>query len=246
MGRFGLAPPFLLHAKKARQSLYGSSPRGPPLTKEIPTMKNSLIVASVAALSLSASLAHADGIGVNLGLRTGYSIALGDADANSKLSDGISGAIPLHLDATYAITPAINAGLYFGYGFGMAGSKSPPDGVTVNNSTLAYGLQANMLFPSEGISGWAGVFGGLESGTSKASQGSLTATSTASGWQAGVQGGADWKVAPSFVVGPFASLAFGQYGSLKIESPDATVTGDVADKGTHEWLTIGVRGSYGL
>ncbi len=209
-------------------------------------MKNSLIVASVAALSLSASLAHADGVGVNLGLRTGYSIALGDSVANSKLSDGISGAIPLHLDATYAITPTINAGLYFGYGIGMAGSKSPPDGVTVKNSTLAYGLQANMLFPSEGISGWAGVFGGLESGTSEQSLGTQSATFTISGWQAGVQGGADWKVAPSLVVGPFASLAFGQYGSLKSESPKGTDTADITDKGTHEWLTIGIRGSYGL
>ena len=209
-------------------------------------MKNSLIVASVAALSLSASLAHADAVGVNLGLRTGYSIALGDADAKIKLSDFISGAIPLHLDATYAITPTFNAGLYFGYGIGMAGSTSPADGVTVKYSTLAYGLQANMLFPSEGISGWAGVFGGLES-VAETVQGNQSGTHTLSGWQAGVQGGADWKVAPSLVFGPFASLAFGQYGSFKGESPVVgTKTGDITDKGTHEWLTIGIRGSYGL
>ena len=205
-------------------------------------MKNSLIVASVAALSLSASLAHADGIGVNLGLRTGYSIALGDAYAYKN----ISGAIPLHLDATYAITPAINAGLYFGYGIGMEGSQPLPSSATATRSTLAYGLQANMLFPSEGISGWAGVFGGLESAATKVTEDAKTATTTLSGWQAGVQGGADWKVAPSFVVGPFASLAFGQYGSMEVESPLVTGTVDVAERDTHAWLTIGVRGSYGL
>lgn len=205
-------------------------------------MKNSLIVASVAALSLSASLAHADGVGVNLGLRTGYSIALGDADAKSKLSEAFSGAIPLHLDATYAITPTVNAGLYFGYGIGMAGSQTLPDGLSATRSTLAYGLQANMLFPSEGIAGWAGVFGGLEGATITVTQGTAETTASISGWQAGVQGGADWKVAPSLVVGPFASLSFGQYGSTKT----GNTTADITDKGTHEWLTIGVRGSYGL
>jgi hypothetical protein len=124
-------------------------------------------------------------------------------------------------------------------------------------STLAYGLQANVLFPSKEMSGWAGAFGGLErfdgSGTmSGGAQGPTGSTKVSySGWQAGVQGGADWAVAPGLVVGPFASLAFGQYGSYSGELsapgvPTQTTSGDVKDKGTHEWLTLGVRGSYGL
>jgi len=109
-------------------------------------MKKSILVASFAAVSLSAAPAQADGIGVNLGLRTGYAVALGDGSENAPMSDVIKGAIPLHLDATYRITPTINAGLYFGYGLGMKGDKAADAIDSIN--TMSYGLQANMLFPA--------------------------------------------------------------------------------------------------
>ena len=117
-------------------------------------------------------------------------------------------------------------------------------------STLNYGLQANMLFPSERISGWAGLFAGLESiafnGTVVAAGIHVAFTDNISGWQAGVQGGADWKVASSVVAGPFVSLGFGQYGSGAVEIQGRTTSQDIANKATHEWLTVGLRGSYGL
>jgi len=207
-------------------------------------MKKSILVASFAAVSLSASLAHADGIGVNVGLRTGYAIALGDGSENAPMSDLIKGAIPLHLDATYRITPTINAGLYFGYGLGMKGDKAA-DGIDSVN-TMSYGLQANMLFPSDGIAGWAGVFAGLENVKMSGTTNNFSVTSTTRGWQAGLQGGADWKVAPGFTAGPFASLAFGKYGSMEAEAGDISQSSDIEKTAMHQWLTLGVRGSYGL
>jgi hypothetical protein len=206
-------------------------------------MKKSLLVASVAALSLSASLAHADGVGVNVGARTGYAIALGDAAEGSKLADAISGAIPLHLDATYNITPTFNAGLYLGYGLGMKGDKADnADSV----STLAYGVQGNMLFPQGENTAWGGIFAGLESATLKGKANNVDLTSTQSGWQAGLQGGYDLKATPALSWGPFASFAFGQYGSYKAEGGGFSTSGDIEKTAAHQWLTIGVRGTYGL
>jgi hypothetical protein len=206
-------------------------------------MKKSLLVASVAALSLSASLAHAEGIGLNVGARTGYAIPLGDASEGNKLSDAVSGAIPLHLDVTYQITPTFNAGAYVGYGIGLKGDKAE-DADSV--STLAYGLQGNMLFPQGENTAWGGVFAGLESVTAKGKANNTDVTSTTSGWQAGLQGGYDLKVAPAFSVGPFASFAFGQYGSLKAEGGGQSFSADIEKTASHQWLTLGVRGTYGL
>ena len=159
---------------------------------------------------------------------------------DGKMSDAIAGAIPLHLDATYAITPGFNAGLYVSYGLGMKGSKESADSA----STMAYGLQANLLFPG----GWAGVFGGLESVKmgAKATTSQPALTATVSGWQAGLQGGADWTVAPSFVVGPFASFAMGKYTGMKAESGGQSFSQDITEQAMHQWLTLGLRGSFSL
>ena len=101
-----------------------------------------------------------------------------------------------------------------------------------------------MLFPS----GWVGVFGGLESinQAAKATTSAPTETYSLSGWQAGLQGGADWNVAPSFVVGPFASLALGQYTGVKLEQGGNSYSQDIPDPTMHQWLTLGLRGSFSL
>ena len=237
--------PFDRDVKKAPRARQRAQPQPGAPSKSETIMKKSAILAAVSAFAIAFSLApavaRAEDVGLNLGLRTGYAIALGDAIQRGPMSEGIAGAIPLHLDATFAITPTFNAGLYVAYGNGDKGSKADaPESV----STRAYGLQANMLFPS----GWAGVFGGLESGNvdTTVSPSAQTATVTVSGWQAGLQGGADWTVAPSFVVGPFASLAMGQYTEWKDEVAGSSYSKDIRYTAMHQWLTLGLRGSFSL
>ena len=202
-------------------------------------MNKSIIACAVfVAASVSAPSAQADSGPFQLGLRTGYALPLGNIAKDAPLSDSISGAIPLQLDAAYKITPTMAAGLYVGYGLGMKGSKNTADSV----STLGYGLQANMSFPGGDMTPWAGAFGGMESYTSTMSGGSVKT----SGWRAGLQGGADWKISGNFTAGPFASVGFGKYSTFKIEASGKTLEGDVTDAALNEWLTIGVRGTYGL
>ena len=237
--------PFDRDVKKAHRARQRAQPQPGAPSKSETIMKKSAILAAVSACALAFSLApavaRAEDVGLNLGLRTGYAIALGDVIQREPMSEGIAGAIPLHLDATYAITPTFNAGLYVAYGNGDKGSNADaPESIR----TRAYGLQANRLFGS----GWAGVFGGLESMNwdTKASASAQTVTATFSGWQAGLQGGADWNVRGHFAVGPFASLALGQYTGVKLEKGGNSSSQDIPDPTMHQWLTLGLRGSFSL
>jgi hypothetical protein len=213
--------------------------------------------AAAVALALAPTAALAGPIGVNVGARAGYAVPIGDASKGEPLSDVVAGAIPLQVDATYAFASIVNAGVYASYGRGTkgdkAGSPQPTTGggtATVDSvGTVAYGLQANVDLSVA----WAGLFAGVESlktaSTASFSGATSNAAQTTTGWQAGVQGGVDWPLAPGFVVGPFASVAFTKY-----ETVDTDVTGSttfsqssgIKDKTTHQWITIGLRGSLGL
>jgi hypothetical protein len=214
-----------------------------------------LRAASVAlAITLPASTAFAGPLGLNLGARTGYAIASGEAARDDAMTDVIAGAVPVHLDLTYSFAPILNAGVYASYGIGVKGDKtsSSRDGVTTtldSVSTTAFGIQANVDLSLA----WAGVFAGWETfrGSSTASLGttSITAKAAWSGWQAGVQGGADWPLLPGFTVGPFASFAVAQYGTVdsEVSAPvSMSESSDIEEKALHQWLTLGVRGSFGL
>ena len=54
-----------------------------------------------------------------------------------------------------------------------------------------------------------------------------------SGFDFTLQGGAQWKVAPAMSVGPYAALIVGQFNDS-----------DIDDKGWHEWLQVGLRGTF--
>jgi len=75
-----------------------------------------------AALTASLSFAgasHADETGVEIGVRTGYAIPLGNAAGDADLDQLYSGIIPLWFDLGYRLTPNVMIGGYFQYGFGL-------------------------------------------------------------------------------------------------------------------------------
>src|SRR5262245_14477886 len=53
--------------------------------------------------------------GFDFGLRLGYAVPMGSVAQGANLSDGISGAIPLVLEAGYRFTPNISAGVLLQY-----------------------------------------------------------------------------------------------------------------------------------
>src|SRR5258706_3836456 len=60
---------------------------------------------------------------IKIGLRLGYALPLGDISKDNKMSDAVSGMIPIWLDLGYMITPNIMLGLYAQYGFVMLASQ---------------------------------------------------------------------------------------------------------------------------
>lgn len=179
----------------------------------------------------AAASASTEGMGISLGLRAGYALPLGEGAKDRKMSDVYSGAIPFQLDALYHVTPNIGVGLYFSYG--IVSLKNAPDGVSA--SWLKYGVQAQYRLNPGEATPWFGLGLGLESVTSSGGGGS----STISGIEfAHLMAGYDFKVADKLNVGPFADFSLGQYSSVE--------GNDIAEKAMHEWLFLGLRGTYDL
>jgi hypothetical protein len=75
-----------------------------------------------------------------------------------------------------------------------------------------------------------------------------------------LQTGADFKVAGDFTVAPFASLSIGQFSDFSQSCSAApgsmasalalafcvTEHQSISNTALHEWLTLGVEGTYGL
>jgi hypothetical protein len=189
----------------------------------------------------SAAQAHA---GFEIGGRLGYGIPLGksvDSD-NSNLSNTVSGMIPLQLDVGYRIIPSIMVGGYLQYGIGFVGSSGKAlcdqSGASCGVHDVRFGAQFQYhVSPGGGVDPWFGAGLGYEWLTTSLN------SSTVHGWEfLSLQGGVDLSPIAMLGVGPFVSLSFAQYSKL---SSDAA-SGDISNKSLHEWLILGVRGTFSL
>jgi hypothetical protein len=182
-----------------------------------------------------------------LGVGVGYSLPFGDArkveGESVALSDVYSGEAPVELEFTYKLTHAISAGVYAGYGYGMVASKSSDALSSITSWRL--GVQGEYEFAKVGPAiPFAAVRIGYVTETLEGKDG--VGSGSASGWEyLTLIGGADFEVAKGFAVGPFVSLALGQYTTEKSPGGESESIPS-GDRTMHEWLTIGVRGSFGF
>lgn len=222
------------------------------------------VVASVAVLG-SVSTAQA-GEGFDLGARLGYGIPMGktnDDGTNDKLSEAISGMVPIQIDLGYRFTPNLMVGGYFMYGFGFAGdslSKSCDQlkafGIDATCSTHDVRLGAQVQYhisPDAQVDPWVGAGIGYEWLTFGFEGGGTKLSSTGHGFEfINLQGGADFAVAPNFGLGPFVMLSVGQYSDVSNDcsgsscDPGDSSSDSIDKKAMHEWLTLGVRGTFTL
>jgi hypothetical protein len=214
-----------------------------------------LLAVAAAALLFPMAAAAAE---ITIGAALGYSIPMGDAAKNEKMTDGVKGAIPLELSVNYGVMPNLEVGLYGGYDFGLVGStvqKDVCDPAGLDCSVYGYrvGVQAEYLFGHGAeLTPFAGLNVGWAWETLKSGKGSDWVKLTESGWEIGLKGGVDKKVSEQLKVGAFVGIAFGQYGSTSVSYSSAALGTDSSEsipsseKALHEWLTIGVRGTFGL
>jgi hypothetical protein len=212
-------------------------------------MRKSTILAVTLVALLAPAAASAQ---FTFGARLSYAIAGGDEVKDVKLSDSISAMIPVQLEAGYNVTPDLNIGAFFSYGWASESSDVSDAcdliGADCGITGWRFGVQGiySLSTVSPTWVPWFGLGVGYESLTLKIEGGGESATFTESGWEfANLQAGADYK-AGNMRIGPFLSYSFGQFGSYDAEGGGQSESGDITDKGTHTYFTIGVRGTFGM
>jgi hypothetical protein len=192
---------------------------------------------------------------LTLGARLGYAIAGGDAVKDGKMTDVIKGDIPIQLDVGYNLTKELNVGAFFSYGFGMLNSDIKDEcdaavpSVSCSTHNMRIGIQGTFAFEdlNPQFVPWIGFGVGYEWATLKVEQGGEKVTDTFKGFElANLQLGADFKASPQLRFGPFISYSFGQFRSETVDPDPLDLSGDITDKGTHTYLTFGVRGQFGM
>jgi hypothetical protein len=205
-----------------------------------------LLLAPVAARAqVAPAPARIDRPGFDLGLRVGYALPMGEFREGADFSDGVSGQIPLQVDALYRVNSQYAFGVYAGYGFAFV--KDPvcdEYGVSCSGEVIRVGVEGLIHFSVPGtFVPWVGAGIGYEWLKIKASAGGNSETLSARGFEIlNLQGGGDWVASPDFTVGPFVSLSIGQYRSTEAFGMSA----DIDNKGIHEWLQLGVKGTFSL
>src|SRR5271166_5574610 len=208
------------------------------------------VTLAFASTAGSARAEGGSGSAVQLGLRTGYALPLGDAagGGNSSLGNIVTGMIPIWLDAGYRLNPNIYIGADFAYGITFINNDKTGcgmPGASCSSNDLMFGIDAHYHFmPDAQFDPWAGVGVGYE--ILSLSEG--PASANFNGFQfLNLQGGADYKVTPQLGVGPFLMFSLGQYSSCS-ESSGGMSAGSctIPQQAMHEWLTIGVRGTYDI
>ena len=210
----------------------------------------SIVFASAAAVCLALSPAAWAGGAFEASLRTGFTLPLGNVtgpDSNGKsnsLSDSVTGFIPLWLDLGWRINQNFYLGAYGQLGLGL--TKNCPT-ASCSSADLFIGIDGQYhLLPKESMDPWFGLGLGVETfGVSTNDNAGHFGTENASGFQALLQGGLDFKLNNAFHAGPFLSLSFSQYTTLSAsENGSGTSTNDIQNTALHELFTIGVRGTF--
>jgi hypothetical protein len=202
---------------------------------------------TIAVLALLPLAAEAQ---LNLGLRLGYAPAMGDAMKDAKMSEGVKSQIPIQLDAMFGVTPDLSVGAYVSYGFGQLASGACDAGVSCSASDTRFGLQGLYSFNAAGAAfvPWVGAGIGYEVASYSMEADGEKLEFDLSGWEfLNLQAGANYRVNDRVSFGPYVQFSVGQYSSAEVTMPGVgSFSGDIPEKGVHQWFGFGVRGSFRL
>jgi hypothetical protein len=205
-------------------------------------MRTRLAAASLAAAALL--LPAAARAQPTAALRLAYAPALGDLARGVPMSDAMGSQIPIQLDLLWRAGP-VSAGAYGSWGPGQVGAEGCAGGASCSASVRRAGAQANLaLAPlgDTGITPWAGLGLGWEWATQRRERPGATTTSTWSGAELALQGGAEWPIAGRFGAGPFVLLGLGRYARQSVDTSVESGSAAIDRKAVHVWVHVGVRG----
>lgn len=230
-------------------------------------MRKLITALSVIAAVAAAPAARADEeSGLTLGVRAAFGMPLGSAGDGEDLDHLTKGAIPIQLDVGWRFDSRWLAGAYFSWGPTLVASNAKgalaASGATgiEGHAVQRLGVQAlYTVLRGRRFDQWVGLGLGYEwtrYAEARLNTGSGTADAELGlrGFEAILQIGGDYRVTPKLSVGPFATVNFGQYRShvsdVDVRSgtvPDAGSTSrSVQDHGIHEWMQLGIKGTFNL
>lgn len=180
----------------------------------------------------------------SLALRLAYAPALGDLARGVPMSDAMSSQIPVQLDLLFRFGMA-SAGAYGSWGLGQASGDACKAGASCSASVVRAGVQALWAFEPLGetrIVPWAGLGLGWEWAFQRTERLGSRISTTWSGAELAVQGGAEWPLAGRFGLGPFVLLGGGRYAREAVDTSADSGSADIGTKAVHLWIHVGVRG----
>jgi hypothetical protein len=192
-------------------------------------------------------------------VRLGYAIPIGNATGADTatmmpadaLSNTLSGAVPVVLEAGYRFNKNLSAGVLFQYAFAMIKDNMNTGcggGVSCSGSVIRLGIEGIYRLDVDGaFVPWLGAGVGYESLSLDQSMGGQSASASIHGLEfLTLQGGGEYRIAPQMTIGPFASFSLGQYDGVDASGGGMNISMSIANKAMHEWLQLGVRGTFNL
>ena len=241
-----------------------SSPQWTEMTRLI---LRSLTTFAVIAFSSATALSQDDDqrksskgvqMGVDLGVRAGYAVPVGEVAEGFAASDFIAGQVPLWLDVGGRIERHLVIGGYFSWGVGIAGgrisSSCDSTGSSCTLRDLRYGAQVSWhASPGERSDFWFGLGLGLESlGLETQASSGFDAHESLSlvGLELPrLELGVDVPLSKYFVAGPFFAFSMSEFDDVDyscsgVNCPEASMEGAVAKEAHHYWFFFGLRAAF--
>lgn len=192
--------------------------------------------------------------GFQMALRTGFAMPFGTAQKagntlpKTKMSDFVTGQIPLFIEIGGKPIKQLFIGGYLGLGIGGAAGDTKDycderDMDCLGVSTR-FGVEVQYhILPHEDLNPWVGYGIGFESVSVAVKDGDEDGSLNYGGFEfARLSGGVDFRISRVFGIGPFADFSLGTYGTYRWDAPQFPDSdGDVSETAIHEWLTVGAR-----
>jgi hypothetical protein len=215
-----------------------------------------LAAATVAAIAAprEGAAADADPSGVELGVRAGVALPLGNADgaAGDALHDTIDWMVPVGIEGGYRFARHWYVGAYAAIGPGVVGGplrdwcRSLFDDCSVQDTRV--GVQIRYSVRSGAVwDPWFGLGAGYE-WLGVHADGSNSGDAGLTGWEPlHAEAGVDFQLGDALRLGPFVLATLAQYDASPATNGTVHSPSDfIADKAFHGWLMIGLRGSYAI
>ncbi len=197
------------------------------------------------ALLVPSAAAAQRGVGVELGLRLAWAPAFGGAAAHVPMSDAVPWQVPIEAEVLWS-AERFAAGLSGSWGPGGGAGPACADGASCRAQVVRAGVEAFWRFPRWrfGAAPWLGGGLGWEWASQRRERLGVSSTTSWSGAELAIQGGAEWRLGERFGVGPFALVGGGRYERLSVDTPQDGGSAAIADRSVHAWVQLGVRGSF--